>query len=573
MINTKIILLLFVASLLFGVTLAQNNPISQITGIIYDDKTSEPINDVTVVLSNSGDIVSSVSDGSFLFSGLTGFEITPNQPLQFSFFKQGYVPVYDTLISVNAFGVNKEIIKLKKRRIERTNQSSFQGIVKYNNNFISDAEVSSLQNNSRPILTNKNGYFFIIIDREHSEDGFITLVFRKEGFKTSSKIIPNTNEERLRIHEINLEPLELLLYGEVKDKNGIDLDSAKVELRIDTISKVTHTNKSGNYKFSIYKYLVTGVNYDIEVKRAGSISQTFRSTIPLPNFIKNDFTLQTKDKLFGLVDPIKYFKERIIYPIQIGIGFGLQSGSKITFGDIPSDIRIIPPHKDDLKDRPDEILDPGITDNYLIYENQVFIDLPGRKSIDLINASLYGLINVTLRTSDLVSSGENIDNNLYTKNYIKPEFYGIALIYYTIKSKERTFFKGNSFSLPIYLTYPVLYFGKNPEINRRLILRVIGGTNILLPPKIELEAENGWDRFGSQEIQETIDIGEIKEIEWFWGFDFEGAISKSVHFNFQLAFIYPDYKKNFKTPLTLQFDKKPSTSFRGGVSVLLNTKK
>jgi hypothetical protein len=186
------------------------------------------------------------------------------------------------------------------------------------------------------------------------------------------------------------------------------------------------------------------------------------------------------------------------------------------------------------------------------------------------------MFNVSLRTTMLTGSDVTNDKNFYTKNYIRPEFYdyyGKASIYYTINTKDRVFFSKNSFSLPIYLTYPVLYFGKSPEINRRLILRIMGGTNILLPPKIELEAENGWERYGSLEIYKTQDLGEIEEIEWFWGFDFEGAISKSFYFNGQLAFIHPDYKENFTVPLTLQFDNKPSISFRIRVSALINSKK
>lgn len=558
---------------LFNMSIAslQNNLISQINGTIVDSKTNVFLNDVIVVLSITGDIASTNSEGFFTFTDLTDFNFTPNQPLQFSFFRPEYVPIYDTLISVNTFGVIKEIIKLKKRRIERTSQSSFQGFVKNNDMPISDVEVTFPQNKSRPVFTNKNGYFYILIDSEHSVADSITLIFRKEGYKTLFKKISKAEEE----HEIILKSPELVFFGEITDENGNDLDSAKVELEISTINKVTHTDKSGNYKFAIDQQKIKGLIFKIEVTKDGYTipKEPFAATIPQPNFINNDFTLQKKDGTFGLVNPAKYLKERNNYPIQFGIGFGLQLGSTITIGDIPSDIRIIPPHVDDLKDRFDVILDTNIRDNYLIYENEVDVKLPDRIRIDLIHASLYGLINITLRTTELSSSGENLDNNLYTKNYIKPGEYGIARIYYTIKTKERTFFKDNSFSLPIYLTYPVLYYGKDPEINRRLILRIMGGTNILLPPKFELVAENGWDRFGSYETQETIDIGEIKEINWFWGLDVEGAFDKSFHFNVQLAFINTKYKEIVESPITLQSDISLSPSISMRISWLINSKK
>jgi len=565
-----ITLLSLIVTLLSGSTPAQNNRIPQIKGIIIDIETNEFINDVTVVLSISGDIVSSVSDGSFLFTGLTGFGINSNQPLKFSFFRKGYEPVRDTSLFLNTFGSIEKAIQLKKRRIAQTNQSSFQGFVKYNNEPISEVEVSYPRDTSGLVFTNKNGYFYIIVDKPAMADS-TTFIFRKDGFKTLYTKISNAEGYLIKTHEIDLKSHELVFIGEIKDEEGLDVNNAYVELKIDTINRGTYTDKKGNYKISIDKNLIRSSNYAIEVNRTGNIPNERYSIIPQPNFIKNDFTLQNKEPAFGFVNPAKYVKERNNYPLSVGIGIGIQSGGSITLGNVPSEIRIIPPHPDDLEKRSNEILDPNVTDNYLIDTNKVFVNLPRKKSIDF-NLSFYGLINIALRTADFSSSEENDGSNLFKKRYIKPEYYGDAFIYYTIKTQDQGFFSKNSFSLPISLNYPLVYFGKNPEINRRLIIRIVGGTNILLPPKIKLEAENGWDRYGSHEIHETKDLGEIKDIEWFWGFDFEGAISESFHFNAQLSFIYPDYKENFKTPMTFQFDKSSSASFNMGLSWLINAK-
>lgn len=395
-----------------------------------------------------------------------------------------------------------------------------------------------------------------------------------------NKNYPEKFPEDLQLKLINGSNLKFLPnadYRKIMSVVSYDDDlSSLIDVMKDIISKyvrtviITKIDSDGANTIEIKAKAIDLLDYSIVVEKNIKFSTTEISVVEekIDELAK---CILCTNAVIGHVDLKKYLIERNNYPFQVGVGFGIQSGGSITLGNVPSEARIIPPHPDDLENRYTEILDPTVTDNYLIYENEVFVDLLSKKSIDF-NLSFYGLINITLRTTDFASSEENNGCNLFLKRYIKPEYYGDAFIYYTIKTQDQGFFSKNSLSLPISLSYPLVYFGKNPEINRRLVLRIMGGTNILLPPTINLEAENGWDRFGSHEIHETKDLGEIKEIEWFWGFDFEGAISESFHFNAKLTFIYPDYKENFKTPMTFQFDKSSSASFNLGLSWLIKAK-
>lgn len=573
--------LLFINILIFiNICLCQNNNIiNKIYGTIIDSETNEPIDSVQVLLKYCNLIDYTDKDGNFSFGNqneLEKYRMPLDDFVKFHFNKEQYITI-DTSIIIKRMGNIEGYIELKKF------PSLTVLIVDGETNLpIMDAQVTIRELSFEDTMTNESG----IAQFAYIPFGEITIYVWKVGYEQyqGEIFIGEKSKHNEKILIKKLPPnTEMIFIGIVKDDQGNGIDNANVELKTSDTILNTITDKSGGYKFTIDQRKIKRSDYKIKVNRDGLIEDSESFLIPQPNIINNDFTLKTKDKFIGLVNPAKYLKERNKYPFQIGVGFGIQSSSSLTLGNISKDIRIIPPHEWDFENKYDTILfwdgfegsSVGL-DNYLIDSNQVIIDLPVTKYFDLISASIYGLFNISLRTTQLGGSGENTDNNLYLKNYIKPEFqkiYGAAYIYYTVKTKERNFFKRNSFSLPISIAYPVLYFGKNTKLNRRLILRIMGGTNILLPPKIELEAENGWVRYGSQEVQETIYLGEIKEIEWFWGFDFEGAISKSVHFNFQLAFVHPDYKANFKVPMTLQFDKKISTSFRIGISVLLNTNK
>jgi hypothetical protein len=262
-------------------------------------------------------------------------------------------------------------------------------------------------------------------------------------------------------------------------------------------------------------------------------------------------------KKCGLVSLKEYIKGHGHYTIGIGVGLGYRKGDQVTLGNVPRDSRTVPPHPDDVKYRSGDILDPNIPDNYLIRENTVYIDLGHRKSLDM-HFSFWSVINIMVRTSAIGESEVVENQNLFRKNYIKPGITGEALIFYSVKSKKRQFFDGNSFSLPIYITYPVLYCGKS----KGLVFRILGGTNILLPDKIELVADQGWDRFGEKEIKETIDLGKLKEIEWFGGIDIEGSPAKDFRLGIQFTLVYTDYLENREVPLSLQLESSVRPSLR-----------
>ncbi len=255
--------------------------------------------------------------------------------------------------------------------------------------------------------------------------------------------------------------------------------------------------------------------------------------------------------------------------IRVGFGFGYQKGDQVSFGNIPSNIRTVPPHPDDVKYRPDDILDPNNPDNYLIIENTVNVALKHRISID-IHLRFWGILNIAIQTSAIKGSEIIEGENLYRKSYIKEGAPGgDALFYYLVRSKNRSFFDGNSFRLPIYITYPVFYFGKNEEV----ILYLLGGTNLLLPDKISLEAEKGWHRFNERQKEESFDLGELKETEFFAGIEIEGAPTNSIRFGIQFLLVYREYQDNFNIPLfSLQQSNNVLPSLRLNLSMLFGSK-
>jgi len=276
--------------------------------------------------------------------------------------------------------------------------------------------------------------------------------------------------------------------------------------------------------------------------------------------IKNDI------KKCGFISFNDYIRKHSKF--SIGFGFGYQKGDHIALGNIPSDLRTVPPHPDDVKYRPDDILDPNNPDNYLIIENTVHVALERRISLD-VHFCFWGILNIAIQTSEIKGSEVIEVENLYRKTYIKEGFPGgDALIYYLVRSKNRSFFDGNSLSLPIYITYPVFYFGKNKEV----ILRLIGGTNLLLPDKISLEAEKGWDRFNERQKETTFDLGELKETEFFAGFDIEGAFAKSIRFGLQFTLVYTEYQEDFSVPLSLQQSNEVLPSLRLNLTKLFGSK-
>jgi len=264
----------------------------------------------------------------------------------------------------------------------------------------------------------------------------------------------------------------------------------------------------------------------------------------------------------------KYLERRKTHPIEIGLGFGFRTGNQITLGNIPKEVRTVPPHPDDVMYRLGDILDPNDPNSYLIIENEARVDLSDRKSLDLL-LSLYGIVHVALRTSSIGTSEEVFDQNLFRKQYIKgyveDDPRGSALIFYSVRASSRKFLSGNSFSVPIYVTYPVFFLRRDHD----LFVRILAGTNLLFPEKISIEAVRGWDRFNELAIRDIVEVGEIKEVEWFAGIDIVGTIAKNTRLGLELTLVYADYQINATTPVSLDLANNVRPSVRLSISNMI----
>lgn len=229
---------------------------------------------------------------------------------------------------------------------------------------------------------------------------------------------------------------------------------------------------------------------------------------------------------------------------DIGFSLGFENGGQLNLGNIPSNIRRGEPHPDDIY-RPD-IKDTNNPDNYFIFQNKV--DFALQQRIDLLiyfrfrNRLNIGF-NAGLKTSAITNSKIAEGKNLYRKSYIvEGSTGGDALIYYLVRSKERSFFSSKSFSLPIFITYPFWDFGKN----REYILQFIGGTNLLLSSKITIKAEKGWDRYNERQKEETINLGDVSETKFFAGAEIIRSNLINLQFGLQFLVIYTKYQADFK---------------------------
>jgi len=291
-----------------------------------------------------------------------------------------------------------------------------------------------------------------------------------------------------------------------------------------------------------------------------------RNPDQLPNFTTIELYRCPSPKICRFISLKDYIKNHSKF--SIGFGFGYRKGDQVSFGNMPSNVRMGRPHPDDVKYRPNEILDPNNPDNYLIVENTVNVALKHRISLE-VHFRFWGILNIAIKTSRIKESKVIEHENYFRESYIKEGSPGgDALIYYLVRSKNRSFFDGNSFSLPIYVRYPVFYCGKNKEA----IFLLVGGTNLLLPDKISLEAEKGWHRFNERQKDTTFVLGELKETEFFAGFDIEGAFIESIRFGLQFTLVYTEYQEDFSVPLTLQQSNKVLPSLRLNLTKLFGSK-
>jgi hypothetical protein len=241
--------------------------------------------------------------------------------------------------------------------------------------------------------------------------------------------------------------------------------------------------------------------------------------------------------------------------LGIRLGFSYQDGSdQIKLYNVPSDIRTTPPHPDDILNRPGDILDTTISDNYLVRENIVKIDIDRRQTLELGVTILGGIISVAIRTTAIEKSKTIFWQNQFRKAYIDPipgdPYEGSAFIYYLMYSKNRDFFDKNSFSIPVYISYPFIEIGEN----RKVLLRVLVGTNALLPETIEIVSEQGWDRYGALEIHNQKKLGVLKAKNWYYGLGIEGSIIKNLRTGLEFSFVQTQYRGKFDIPVSFESD-------------------
>jgi hypothetical protein len=332
--------------------------------------------------------------------------------------------------------------------------------------------------------------------------------------------------------------------------SSIDKETDEVVLRAEILDLSTKSRAVAIRKIGFRYFLAYDMLVDDEIK-------------VLASDLKDELT--GGNNIYGFISLEEYGKTLNNLKYSIGIGFGYDTGNKLTLENISSELRRIPPHDDDVRDRGPDILPVNIPDNYLVRENSADINLGQRLSLDIIQISLWGVINLSLRTTQIKESEQTLNQNLYRKWYVTNNVNdpdnpnsGTAYIYYGIKSKNRNFFESKSFSLPLFITYPVLYVGRKKEV----ICKLLGGTNILLPDKIELESEKGWYRFGEYAIQNKSSIGDLKEIEWFAGIDIEGNLSNTLKLCIQFMMVYNDYQGNFNVPISLKSEDNLHSSIR-----------
>ncbi|MFH2055636.1 MAG: hypothetical protein ABIJ61_06745 [bacterium] len=294
--------------------------------------------------------------------------------------------------------------------------------------------------------------------------------------------------------------------------------------------------------------------------------------IEFRDFLNDDFVFQViqvmADSLCG--EPPDSGSSGFWDKVGVGLGFSYRGGGdRVTLGNISPEVRYIPPHPEDLEQRGDEILDPNDPDNYLIGANSAQIELGDRQAVEL-HLDLWGIVGIGLRSTAIAGSGRVVDGNLLRQAYIPAKegepYTGSAFIYYCLKVKERGFFAEGSFSVPISFGWPVLSRGGK----RRTTLRVLGGSNFLLPEKVLVEAEQGWDRFGAYQIQQSSDVGELEFTDWYGGLEVVAQLSARLRFDARFTLTLTEYSGTFTDELTLAVERSWHPAFNVGLTLMLS---
>jgi len=352
---------------------------------------------------------------------------------------------------------------------------------------------------------------------------------------------------------------------EVVDENNGPLQDVEVTIR----GIIEPPGKKTDYYGQVFismSQLILGIGQELEIEcklEGYRMRETpFRYTIKDPSRYNNFVRIYLYKRCCGIPSFKEYIKKQSL--LSIGFGFGYRQDECVILGDIPKKIRTIPPHTDDVLYRPDEILDPFNPDNYVIIYNAANVALSRRISFDLYFC-FWGIFNIAISTSEIRESEVEEGVNLFRKSYIKEGAPGgDALIYYLVRIKSCSFLYEKSFSLPIYIQYPILFFGRN----KQAFLTLMAGTNALLPNRISLQAERGWHRFNERQKKDSFELGDLKEINYFTGLDIKVSPTRSLEFGMQILLVYTDYQEDFEYPLSLEHPDKALASVRFHVSKL-----
>ncbi len=369
-----------------------------------------------------------------------------------------------------------------------------------------------------------------------------------------------------------------LLYECIANKKNFDLRTRFDEL-IRLKEQIESDNRkefiAGTLKLLPYRpcaYLFTSIYKETEkvvlhaeiIDLSAKPSKVESCRIRFTDFLDDDYV---RRKIKVLADKIGNSSEP-----SWGMSFGLTyqyGGDQVTLYNVPADIRTIPPHSDDILNRPGDILDTTISDNYLVRENIIKFELGHRQTLELGVSILKGIVSIAIRTTAIERIERGFNQNQFRKAYIDPvpgdPFEGSAFIYYIIEAEERDFLDKNSFSIPVYVAYPIICIGGNQEI----LLRAVAGTNVLLPETIELVSEQGWDRYGALEIQHKKKLGKFKNLSLFYGIRIDGTVMEKLKLGFEFTLVHTDYRKDFSIPLSVDLDRNIRPAFKIYCTALL----
>ena len=143
------------------------------------------------------------------------------------------------------------------------------------------------------------------------EDRKVKLNIRKKGYVPfQDEIVANRTltVDNYKIIKLNKESNapQVIIYGEVSDKKGDEVEGANVEVTILGKPFTAITDKSGNYQIKIDGSVLKSVpTFQIEAKKTGCERYKGTESVPKSEIINKDIVLQcSENKVGGNIDPV-----------------------------------------------------------------------------------------------------------------------------------------------------------------------------------------------------------------------------------------------------------------------------